>query len=62
MMIYLNKIMNTEKLNQYASYVKIKLHYLKDFMLCAEGDNWAFKSEASLRNFVLSRQAGNERI
>ena len=49
--------MNTEKLNQYATKLceEIKLHYLKDFMLCAEGDNWAFKSEASLRNFVLSR-------
>jgi hypothetical protein len=49
--------MNNEQLNQYAEKLceEIKLHYLKDYMLCAEGDNWAFKSESSLRNFVLSR-------
>lgn len=49
--------MNTEQLNQYAAKLceEIKLHYLKDFALCAEGDNWVFKSEASMRSFVLSR-------
>lgn len=49
--------MNTEQLNQYATKLceEIKLHYLKDFALCAEGDNWVFKSEVSMRSFVLSR-------
>lgn len=49
--------MNTEELNQYCKKLseEIKLYYLKDFMLCVEGDNWALKSEATMRNFVLSR-------
>ena len=49
--------MNDQQLNQYAVKLceEIKLYYLKDFMLCAEGDNWAFKSEATMRNFVMSR-------
>lgn len=49
--------MNTEQLNQYAAKLseEIKLHYLKDFLLCVEGDNWALKSETSMRSFVLSR-------
>ncbi len=49
--------MNSEQLNEYGAKLceEIKLHYLKDFMLCVEGENWAFKSEASMRNFVLSR-------
>ena len=49
--------MTTEQMGQYASKLceDIKLYYLKDFLLCAEGENWTFKSEASMRNFVLSR-------
>lgn len=49
--------MNKEQLNKYAEKLceEIKLYYLKDFLLCTEGDNWAIKSEATMRNFVLSR-------
>lgn len=50
-------IINAEQLNQYGARLceEIKLHYLRDFALCTEGENWAFKSEGSMRSFVLSR-------
>lgn len=49
--------MTSEQIDKYASKLceEIKLHYLKDFMLCVEGDNLVFKSESLLRNFVLLR-------
>jgi hypothetical protein len=44
-------------MNEYCEKLceEIKLHYLKDCLLFGDTDHWVYKSQDSLRNFVLAR-------